>query len=71
MHSKARAYCACSRCGPSYLDIFLSSIFSFLSPSLRKTADIISLPAGPDLATCDPKSEGDRFVGCIGVKMVI
>ena len=36
--SRARAYCACSRCGWGCLDIFLSSIFSLLSPSLWETA---------------------------------
>ena len=34
-YSRARAYCACSGCGYGYLDIFLSSIFSLLSPSLE------------------------------------
>ena len=33
--SRARAYCACSRCGWGCLDIFsLIYLFSFLSPSL-------------------------------------
>ena len=33
--SRARAYCACSRCGWGYFDIFsLFYPFSFLSPSL-------------------------------------
>ena len=34
-NSRARTYCACSRCGWGCLDIFLSSIFSLLSPSLE------------------------------------
>ena len=34
-NTRARAYCACSRCGWGCLDIFLSSIFSLLSPSLK------------------------------------
>ena len=29
-NSRARAYCACSRCGLGCFDIFLSSIFSLL-----------------------------------------
>ena len=38
-YSRARAYCACSRCGWGYLDIFtLVYHFSFLSPSLWETA---------------------------------
>ena len=37
-NSRARAYCACSRSGWGCLNIFLSSIFSFLSPSLWETA---------------------------------
>ena len=38
-YSRARAYCACSRCGGGCLDIFpLIYHFSFLSPSLWKTA---------------------------------
>ena len=37
--SRARAYCACSRCGWGCLDIFsLIYLFSFLSPSLGETA---------------------------------
>ena len=37
-NSEARAYCACSRCGRSGLDIFsLIDHFSFLSPSLWET----------------------------------
>ena len=37
--SRARAYCACSRCGWGCLDIFsLVYRFSFLSPSLWETA---------------------------------
>ena len=33
--SRARAYCACNRCGWGCLDIFfLSSVISLLSPSL-------------------------------------
>ena len=37
--SRARAYCACSRCGWGFVWTFLfSSIFSFLSPSLWETA---------------------------------
>ena len=37
--SRARAYCACSRCGWGCLDIFsLIYLFSFLSPSLWETA---------------------------------
>ena len=37
--SRARAYCACSRCGWGCLDIFsLIYLFSFLSPSLCETA---------------------------------
>ena len=37
--SRARAYCACSRCGWGLLDIFfLVCHFSFLSPSLMETA---------------------------------
>ena len=35
-NSRARAYCACSRCGLGCLDIFtLVYLFSFLSLSLR------------------------------------
>ena len=38
-YSRARAYCACSRCGWGLLDIFtLLYLFSSLSPSLRETA---------------------------------
>ena len=38
-YSKARAYCACSRCGWGCLDIFsLIYHFSFLPPSLWETA---------------------------------
>ena len=38
-YSRARAYCACSRCGWCCLDIFsLVYPFSFLSPSLWETA---------------------------------
>ena len=34
-NSRARAYCPCNRCGCGlYWDIFLSSIFSLLSPCL-------------------------------------
>ena len=37
--SRARAYCACSRCGWGCLDVFsLIYLFSFLSPSLWETA---------------------------------
>ena len=36
--SRARAYCACSRCGWELFGHFLSSIIFFLSPSLRETA---------------------------------
>ena len=36
-YSRARAYCACSRCGWGCLDIFLFSI-TFRSPSLWETA---------------------------------
>ena len=37
--SRARAFCACSRCGWGCLDIFsLVYHFSFLSPSLWETA---------------------------------
>ena len=37
--SRARDYCACSRCGWGCLDIFsLIYLFSFLSPSLWETA---------------------------------
>ena len=37
--SRARAYCACSRCGRGFLDIFtLLYLFSSLSPSLWETA---------------------------------
>ena len=37
-YSRARAYCACSRCGRGCLDIFsLIYLFSFLSPSLWET----------------------------------
>ena len=37
--SRARAYCACCRCGWGCLDIFsLIYLFSFLSPSLWETA---------------------------------
>ena len=37
--SRARAYCACSRCGRGCLDIFsLIYLFSFLSPSLWEMA---------------------------------
>ena len=36
--SRARAYCACSRCGWGSLDIFsLNYLFSFLSLSLLET----------------------------------
>ena len=38
-YSRARAYCACSRCGWGWFGHFLlSSILSLLSPSLWKTA---------------------------------
>ena len=38
-YSRARAYCACSRCGWGCLDILsLIYLFSFLSPSLWETA---------------------------------
>ena len=38
-YSRARAYCACSRCGWDCLDIFsLVYHFSLLSPSLWETA---------------------------------
>ena len=38
-YSRARAYCACSRCGWGCLDMFsLIYLFSFLSPSLWETA---------------------------------
>ena len=33
-YSRARAYCACSRCGWGLFGFFLSSILSLLSPSL-------------------------------------
>ena len=37
--SRARAYCACSRCGRGCLDLFtLLCLFSPLSPSLQETA---------------------------------
>ena len=37
--SRARAFCACSRCGWGCLDIFsLIYLFSFLPPSPRETA---------------------------------
>ena len=40
-YSRARAYCARSRCGWSCLDIFsLIYLFSFLSPSLWERTDI-------------------------------
>ena len=36
--SRARAYCACNRCGGVCLNIFtLNYLFSFLSPSLWET----------------------------------
>ena len=37
-YGRARAYCACSRCGWGGLDNLLSSILSPLSPSLWETA---------------------------------
>ena len=38
-YSRARACCACSRCGWGYLDVFcLIHQFSFLSPSLWEMA---------------------------------
>ena len=38
-YSRARAFCACGRCGGGCLDIFsLIYCFSLLSPSLWKTA---------------------------------
>ena len=36
--SRARAYCACSRCGWGLFGHFFSRLFSFLSPSLWETA---------------------------------
>ena len=36
-NTQARVYCACSGCGCGCLDIFFSSIISFLSPSLWET----------------------------------
>ena len=39
--SRARAYCACSRCGLGCLDIFPSSIFSlFFLPLFGRRPDI-------------------------------
>ena len=39
--SRARAYCACSRCGRGCLDIFLSSIISlFFLPLSGRRPDI-------------------------------
>ena len=35
---RARAYCACSRCGWGFVWTFFSIFFSFLSPSLWETA---------------------------------
>ena len=37
-NSRARAYCACSRCGLGYLDISLSSIFPLFFFPLWETA---------------------------------
>ena len=38
-YNRARAYCACSRCGWGLGDFgYVFSHFSFLSPSLRETA---------------------------------
>ena len=38
-YSRARAFCACSRCGCGCLDVFsLIYLFNFLSPSLSETA---------------------------------
>ena len=40
-YSRARAYCACSRCGWGCLDIFLSSIISlFFLPLFGRQPDI-------------------------------
>ena len=44
-YSRARAYCACSRCGWGCLDILLSSTTSFLSPSLWETARLSIRPS--------------------------
>ena len=38
---RARAYCACSRCGWGVVWTFFLSPFSFLSPSLWETAQYI------------------------------
>ena len=43
-YSRARAYCACSRCGWGFVwwTFFLSStFFSFLSPSLWETGGVV------------------------------
>ena len=37
VYSRARAYCACSRCGWGCLDFFLSSIVSFFSLSGKQS----------------------------------
>ena len=40
-YSRARAYCACSRCGWGYLDIFFSHLsFLFFLPLSGRRSDI-------------------------------
>ena len=62
-YSRARAYCACSRCGWGGLDIFsLIYHYSFLSPSLWETARYrlkycLKGPLSPKQPTNQPSSD--------------
>ena len=64
--SRARAYCACSRCGWGCLDIFsLIYLFSFLSPSLWETAGYrlkycLEGPLSPKQPTNQPSFKESR-----------
>ena len=62
-YSRARAYCACSRCGGGCLDIFsLIYHFSFLSPSLWETTRyrLKYCLKGP-LSTKQPTNQGQTL----------
>ena len=78
--SRARAYCACSRCSWGCLDIFsLICLFSFLSPSLWETARYrpkycLEGPLSPEQPTNQPTvlhSEEPKLYGVLAVLSAI
>ena len=61
-YSRARAYCACSRCGWGLFGYFFSHLFSFLSPSLWETAQYrlkycLKGPLSPEQPTNQPTTD--------------